>query len=181
MCSSSWIEFRPEAKHSRPTASSFVYPLGPNLSIPPLAPAAILSYLTIVNTLKRMNTIVDDDPDTFTGSGIFDISRESYDWSGEWERCLSIGRSSYDMSLTLGYTPGALQGVWEGVFTVGLFSSINQRVLMASRSTQSSLPMPPYCRVRLRLFYTTACSHSIAKPGNYGSITYCRPRNQARV
>ena len=126
LCSPSWIEFRPDAKHSRPTASSLVYPSYPNLTIPPLAPAAILSFLTVMNSLDLMSISAQGDiadPQAITAK--FNISRGSNDWSGELERCLSIGRSSYDMSLTAAYTLGALQGVWEGVFTVGLFFRVH--------------------------------------------------------
>lgn len=75
--------------------------------------------------MNKLNSMILYPEDVVVGTGTFNINRENDDWSGELKRCLSIGRSSYDISVTAAYTPGALQGVWEGVFTVGLFFTVH--------------------------------------------------------
>jgi hypothetical protein len=37
----------------------------------------------------------------------------------EWERCLNLGRTCPQQVLTRCFVPGSMEGVWEGLFTVG--------------------------------------------------------------
>jgi len=51
-------------------------------------------------------------------SGTFTFSRQGVDWDNEWERCLSLGRTGFHEYLSNAFTPGSIEGVWEGTFTV---------------------------------------------------------------
>jgi hypothetical protein len=50
--------------------------------------------------------------------GTLTFNRQGVDWHNEWERCLSLGQTSIHNYPSRAFTPGSVQGVWEGIFTV---------------------------------------------------------------
>jgi hypothetical protein len=119
LCSPSWLEFLPEARGGN-RKSPVAYLGGRSLAPPPLAPPAILSFLVLANKHAENADFSNARPSSST----FVI--ESNDWENEWERCLSLGQTAFEKSLSGAFTPGSIQGVWEGMFTVriNLFSSL---------------------------------------------------------
>lgn len=124
LCSPSWTEFLPKTPVKRPDRP-LLYLEPQNLTVPPLASAAILSFLTLNNKYPvQADGISLTGP--FNASGVFSISRESQEWGGEWQRCLSLGQADYDRTLCGAFAPGSIEGVWEGIFTVRQYMCIFQ-------------------------------------------------------
>lgn len=48
--------------------------------------------------------------------------RSSWEWEGDWARILSLSnpKSAVNDRPSGAFTPGSLEGVWEGIFTVRL-------------------------------------------------------------
>ncbi len=51
--------------------------------------------------------------------------RSSWEWEGDWARILSLSnpKSAVNDRPSGAFTPGSLEGVWEGIFTVRLRAS----------------------------------------------------------
>jgi hypothetical protein len=55
---------------------------------------------------------------SFGSPGALTFNRQDAEWDTEWERCLSLGQASFGNYLSGAFTPGSIQGIWEGIFTV---------------------------------------------------------------
>jgi len=152
ICSPSWTEFMPTAWTGN-SILPLLYSERQSLSPPPLALPAILSFLTLINKFPAdiMPTL-----DFTKWSGTFNFSRQGVDWHNEWERCLSLGQASFHEYPSGAFTPGSIQGVWEGTFTVS-----NRRcclnVIQSNHnpcSTQSSFRTLHSWQKHLRQYWT---------------------------
>jgi hypothetical protein len=139
---------------------------------PPLALPAILSFLTLVNKLPYIMPTLD-----FTKwSSTFTFSRQGVDWDNEWERCLSLGQTSFPEYLSGAFTPGSIQGVWEGTFTVRSRSYFLYITLITiPRSTQNSLHMLHSWQKHLHRYWTKTWLYGIVKLGNFKNTIFWLP------
>jgi hypothetical protein len=114
--SPAWTEFLPDGCGGNSYCTHY-YSEARALTVPPLALPAILSFLTLVNRfLSFMPSIDLMSPSGSSGTLIF--GGQGIEWDNEWQRCLSLGRTSFHKFPSGAFTPGSIQGVWEGVFTV---------------------------------------------------------------
>lgn len=125
LCHPSWTEFLPRSEATSPpyviTHFSEAYRLTP----PTLAPAAILTLLTLALRILA--------PAQANHSGGLSLQppaslsltmRRSEDWDADWYRCINLGKSDRCGALSGAYVLGSLEGVWEGVFTVSIWISL---------------------------------------------------------
>jgi len=75
---------------------------------------AILSFLMLVNKPQYIMPTLD----FAKWSSTFTFSWQGVDWVNEWKRCLGLGQTCFHEYLSGAFTPGSIQGVWEGTFTV---------------------------------------------------------------
>lgn len=85
----------------------------------PLAAPAILSFLTLVNKISTFTESASF-ANAFTSSMSSSLSTisSSHEWDCEWGRCVNLGQPSYNRILVDAFTPGSIEGIWEGMFTV---------------------------------------------------------------
>jgi hypothetical protein len=84
-----------------------------------MAIPAILSYLSLVGPLvgsTRINYKVPHAPISFPSS---EPLNQSLEWEADWKRCMNLAENPLASQFSGAYKVGSLQGVWEGVFTVG--------------------------------------------------------------
>ncbi|KAI0056831.1 hypothetical protein BV25DRAFT_1813403 [Artomyces pyxidatus] len=116
-----WVDFLPEQSSGRlPPCYADYPPLVP----PPLAAPAVLSYLSLAprststsETLEHANPLVP--------SSISSRTRMSREWDSEWKRCRSLaGAEAPVAGVSAGtFPPGAMEGIWEGLFTYTEFTA----------------------------------------------------------
>ncbi|KIK98448.1 hypothetical protein PAXRUDRAFT_823872 [Paxillus rubicundulus Ve08.2h10] len=125
ICQPSWAEFVPESTGvtslTPVTHFSQTYRLKP----PSLAAPAILSFITLA-----MRILV---PKSGTSSAASHLprtpaslplsTRSSEEWDSDWQRCINLGRANYCRTFSGAYTPGSIEGVWEGLFTYTEFAA----------------------------------------------------------
>ena len=140
ICSPSWTEFLPHAGSGNSYRLNF-YSETQCLAPPPLALPAILSFLTLAE--KFPSLISGMDVTNCLGSSGTRTSRgQDGDWDNEWERCLSLGRTTPHKHTSRAFTPSSLQGIWEGIFTVrSTIRCMNTIRYFCFCSTQISLHM----------------------------------------
>lgn len=85
----------------------------------PAAPA-ILAYLTLVNKLSVSWETANYAKPIFPPVEVDTSLRSSFEWDGDWTRILSLSNPKTAISSrpSGSFTPGSLEGVWEGIFTV---------------------------------------------------------------
>lgn len=95
-----------------------------NLRVVAPAPAspAILAYLTLVNKLNVSWESTNYMKPLFPPVEMDTSFRSSWEWEGDWARILSLSnpKSAVNDRPSGAFTPGSLEGVWEGIFTVRL-------------------------------------------------------------
>ncbi|KAF8900431.1 hypothetical protein CPB84DRAFT_1680454 [Gymnopilus junonius] len=102
----SWIEFEPKSEMSLQTT---LYGGIVDLTPPPLATPAILSFLALVNKRRSIPLPPSESP-----------SPQSPDeWTSEWGRCFT----KPERDITECFRPGSIEGVWEGFFTYTEFTA----------------------------------------------------------
>lgn len=125
VCRPSWTEFLPRSEAILPpcfvTHFSEAYQLNP----PTLAPAAILTFLTLA-----LGILVPAQANHAGGLSIQPPAslsltmRRSDDWDTDWYRCINLGQSNRCGAFSGAYVLGSLEGIWEGVFTVSTWISL---------------------------------------------------------
>ncbi|KAF9037364.1 hypothetical protein BDZ89DRAFT_982639 [Hymenopellis radicata] len=115
----SWTEFFPS---SRPASPEIVnhYSEAYHLSSPSMASPAILSFLSLIDRVEMSTTASDPRPRRNWGEK---LSSSSAKWDCEWHRCVNLGRGLLKKTLTSAFTPGSIEGVWEGTFTYTEFGA----------------------------------------------------------
>lgn len=112
LASPSWIEFLPSGP-GRTSYPKTLYSQAQDLTPQPMAAPAILSFLTLTNKLHGRTEHFS------TSSSMASLrQQQSHEWETEWQRCLNLGKQEFDKVLSGAFTPGSIEGVWEGVFTV---------------------------------------------------------------
>ncbi|PPQ95781.1 hypothetical protein CVT26_015921 [Gymnopilus dilepis] len=101
-----WVEFKPTSEASLRTT---LYGEPVDLTPPPLATPAILSFLALVNKRRSIPLPPSEYPSP----------QPPDEWSSEWGRC--FGKSTGD--ITECFRPGSIEGVWEGFFTYTEFTA----------------------------------------------------------
>ncbi|KAH7911286.1 hypothetical protein BJ138DRAFT_1006932 [Hygrophoropsis aurantiaca] len=120
ICWPDWAHFVPP---SQPTPSSSVshYSDIYHLTPPPLATPAILSYLTFAIQLSIPARATDFKP-RYAPPSIPSLAHSS-EWEPDWQRCVNLGRAAYGSAFSGAYTPGSIEGIWEGMFTYTEFTA----------------------------------------------------------
>ncbi|KAG6810525.1 hypothetical protein H0H92_011471 [Tricholoma furcatifolium] len=114
-----WHLFLPEPQGISQTDSIEYFSQRRHLVSPPLATAAILSFLTLVKTLAEGVSYPTPMP-AFNPSS---PSQAKLEWDCEWYRCAVIGGDNFDNILTECFRPGSVEGAWEGLFTYTEFTA----------------------------------------------------------
>ncbi|KAF8879008.1 hypothetical protein CPB85DRAFT_1567699 [Mucidula mucida] len=117
----SWTEFFPS---SRPASPEIVthYSEAYHLSSPSMASPAILSFLSLIDRVEMSTTASDPTRRGNWGEKLYKSSG-SAKWDCEWHRCVNLGRGLLKKTLTSAFTPGSIEGVWEGTFTYTEFGA----------------------------------------------------------
>lgn len=118
-CYPDWVDFVPHnSKHVPTIVKHFSSEI--RLVAPAPAPAAILAYLTLVNKLS-----VSWDRNSYSKPIIppLDVDRaihKGHERDCDWARLRNLADPKVLLRPTLSgaFTPGSLEGVWEGIFTV---------------------------------------------------------------
>ncbi|KAF5375424.1 hypothetical protein D9615_007937 [Tricholomella constricta] len=110
-----WDHFVPGPRSPKPRPVEY-YSETCLLPPPPLATPAILSFLTLVNRPAEGVSYSTPLPPSHASC----VTPEKLEWECEWERCRSLGEGEFDNILTKSFRPGSIEGVWEGLFTVGI-------------------------------------------------------------
>ncbi|KAF8628574.1 hypothetical protein AX17_005970 [Amanita inopinata Kibby_2008] len=113
-----WIEFRPTQPVMNPSSVVY-YSQKLQLEPPPLATPAILSFLTLVNTLAEDSAY----PTPLAPSTYPPIRNNSLEWECEWGRCVNAGKRLRNEASLISFKPGSIDGVWEGFFTYTEFTA----------------------------------------------------------
>ncbi|KAJ8073012.1 hypothetical protein PM082_019880 [Marasmius tenuissimus] len=121
LSSPSWTDFIPPSEMYGSDISEVTYFSDrTRFRPPPLAVPAILSFITLVSQLQ-------DETDYSTPFTTLETSAPkrfgSMEWEREWGRCHSLGQQSSDKFVADSFTPGSLEGVWEGLFTYTEFTA----------------------------------------------------------
>ncbi|KAJ7573981.1 hypothetical protein C8J56DRAFT_980412 [Mycena floridula] len=112
-----WIHFAPQSRHMgvKPVQH---YSHSHSLSVPPVATPAILAYLLLVN---QMHDVLEYTPAYQTPLPL--AMPASNEWASEWGRSLSLGKTTFSKVLDGAFSPGSIEGVWEGFFTYTEFTT----------------------------------------------------------
>lgn len=118
-CYPDWQEYFPRTVNWQ---AATVRHFSTNLKIVAPAPAspAILSYLTLVNKLSVSWETTNYMKPIFPALDVDPSSRSSSEYDGDWARIHSLPnpKSAVNDRPSGAFTPGSLEGVWEGIFTV---------------------------------------------------------------
>jgi len=82
-----------------------------------MATPAILCYFSLMRAILGLGRGVYKGPHAPNGSSSY--PDQSLEWETDWHRCINLAKSALSSQYSGSYRPGSLQGVWEGVFTVG--------------------------------------------------------------
>ncbi|GJE88966.1 hypothetical protein PsYK624_050540 [Phanerochaete sordida] len=125
-CYPDWVDFIPRGAPHVPTVVKH-YSSELRLVAPPAAPAAILAYLTLVN---KLSASLSTDHQNYQKPIVpqLDVDRTlhtSAERDCEWARLRNLAEPKILLRPTMAgaFTPGSLEGVWEGVFTYTEFTS----------------------------------------------------------
>ncbi|KAI0049022.1 hypothetical protein FA95DRAFT_1489902 [Auriscalpium vulgare] len=120
-----WADLLPEqsSRSSVPPRYGNYPPLAP----PPLAAPAVLSYLSLAQqpTASTTPDLGVQNATPLVPSSIDLLARTSREWDSEWMRCQRLaGGANGESSLpTAAFPPGAMEGIWEGLFTYTEFTA----------------------------------------------------------
>ncbi|KAK0440161.1 hypothetical protein EV421DRAFT_812487 [Armillaria borealis] len=120
LTSPSWLDFIPPP-HPHESNEIIHYSEIYRIKAPPLASPAILSFLTLVNRMlgsPEFATSIEREPPV-----LLQRSTTGTEWECEWGRCMNLGQPSFDKVLMMSFTPGSIEGVWEGIFTYTEFTA----------------------------------------------------------
>ncbi|KAI0314702.1 hypothetical protein OF83DRAFT_420640 [Amylostereum chailletii] len=122
ICRPAWADYLPQLPRSHALPSYGPYPA---LSPPPLAAPAILSYLTLSGQDPTASLLHHKAPLALSSvSSRESLSREL---ETEWHRCLSLAAASGPSEHPSGtFSPGSMEGIWEGLFTYTDFTAYAQ-------------------------------------------------------
>ncbi|KAI0339133.1 hypothetical protein BDW22DRAFT_1362095 [Trametopsis cervina] len=125
VCVPEWQEWVPRQITHPPTT---VRHYSTNLGVVAPAPAspAILTYLTLVNKISTwMMPPVNTMKDLFPPVSADAQFRSSIEWDSDWARIINLAnpKSAVSSVPSGSFTPGSLEGVWEGIFTYTEFTS----------------------------------------------------------
>ncbi|KDR78265.1 hypothetical protein GALMADRAFT_64778 [Galerina marginata CBS 339.88] len=146
----SWIDFEPK---SRVSVAATVYAEVMDLTPPPLATPAILSFLALVDRRRLIPMPPSDAP----------VSQQAVnEWDSEWGRCFT--KSKRD--ITECFRPGSIEGVWEGFFTYTEFTAYAAMLAGASPTTiQKGVVGRHQQTWKLREHHLLAADHSDSDSG----------------
>ncbi|EKM52375.1 uncharacterized protein PHACADRAFT_260696 [Phanerochaete carnosa HHB-10118-sp] len=123
-CYPDWVDFVPRGPNTAPTtirhfSSEF------RLVAPAPAPAAILAYLTLANKSGVSWDSISYSKPIFPPLDVDRTARTSAERDCEWARLRNLAEPKIFLRPTMSgaFTPGSLEGVWEGVFTYTEFTS----------------------------------------------------------
>ncbi|KAF8644008.1 hypothetical protein AX16_008724 [Volvariella volvacea WC 439] len=157
----SWVDFHPE-HHSNESGFGAHYSSPCQLVVPPLTTPAILSFIALVNQLAEGDHGMPRAPSL--PSAI--ISQDSREWESEWNRCRSLAQKAYDKYLTEAFSPGSIDGIWEGVFTYTEFTAYAQLLAGAAPPIlQKSMIVRQSQRWKLREYHLIAPDPSRSDSG----------------
>jgi hypothetical protein len=81
-----------------------------------MATSAILSYFSLMSAFLGVRGVYKGPP---TPNDFPSSPDQSFEWETDWQRCINLAKSTLLNQFPGSYIPGSMQGVWEGVFTVG--------------------------------------------------------------
>ncbi|KAJ3516227.1 hypothetical protein NLJ89_g1250 [Agrocybe chaxingu] len=112
LTTTSWSQFEPNfvSRKLVPPETTTLYGTTIELTPPPLATAAILSFLALVNKRRSIPLPPSDAPRP---------RHPESEWDTEWGKCFVKPRRD----LTECFRPGSIEGVWEGFFTYAEFTA----------------------------------------------------------
>ncbi|KAF9262007.1 hypothetical protein L218DRAFT_960614 [Marasmius fiardii PR-910] len=169
LSSPTWLDFIPKIEEFKTHISDVIYYSEKLRFKPPsLAVPAILSFITLVSQLQEQTdfstpfTSIDTPVSKRLGGG-------GMEWEREWGRCYSLGQSSPDKFSTVSFTPGSLEGVWEGLFTYTEFTAYASLLQGDPPSTlQKSLVVRHRQTWKLREHHLVVSSDSDSSRSDYG-------------
>lgn len=82
-----------------------------------MAAPAILSFLSLMSAFLGVRRGVYKGPRI--PNGFPSSPDQSVEWETNWQRCINLAKSTLTSQFSGSFVPGSLQGVWEGIFTVG--------------------------------------------------------------
>ena len=119
VCNPEWQDYLPRGHRYQSTT---VRHFASNLRVTAPAPAApaILAFLTLVNKLNVAWEAANYMKPIFPPVEVDIPLRSSSEWDSDWARILNLSNPKTAMSNHPSgpFTPGSLEGVWEGIFTV---------------------------------------------------------------
>ncbi|CAA7262021.1 unnamed protein product [Cyclocybe aegerita] len=112
LTTTTWSQFEPNfaARKTVPPESTILYGTTIELTPPPLATAAILSFLALVNKRRSI---------PLPPSNVPRPRHPEWEWDTEWGKCFVKPRRD----LTECFRPGSIEGVWEGFFLYSEFTA----------------------------------------------------------
>ncbi|KAI0691800.1 hypothetical protein BC835DRAFT_1407197 [Cytidiella melzeri] len=123
-CYPDWQEYLPKNFRCQPTS---IRHYSTNLKVVAPAPAApaILAYLTLVNSINMSWGTTNYMKPIFPPVEVDTSLRMSSEWEADWARITSLANPKGALSgqPSGSFTPGSLEGVWEGIFTYTEFTS----------------------------------------------------------
>ncbi|KXN83198.1 hypothetical protein AN958_01712 [Leucoagaricus sp. SymC.cos] len=114
----SWMEFIPSANPGSPSRITH-FDREVDLTPLPIAIPAILSFLTLANKPSSSGPLSHPSSSLKVTVHV----KPSSEWDSEWARCRMLSRAEHDNILTEAFSPGSVEGVWEGQFTYTEFTA----------------------------------------------------------
>ncbi|KAH0834087.1 hypothetical protein J3R83DRAFT_11372 [Lanmaoa asiatica] len=124
ICRPSWTEFLPRTEAILPPSVITHFSEAYRLNPPTLAPAAILTFITLaLRILVPAQAGHAEGLPLRSPASLSLTMRRSEDWDTDWYRCINVGQSDRCGTPSEAYILGSMDGVWEGVFTVSIWTS----------------------------------------------------------
>ncbi|KAF7968301.1 hypothetical protein HWV62_30989 [Athelia sp. TMB] len=144
------------------TRTILLYSRHINLTPPPMAAPAILSFLTLTRKLSGRPGAFDT-----SGSTTSPLSKHLHEWEAEWERCCSLGQPRFRNLLTGSFIPGSIQGVWDGIFTYTEFTAYAALLSGAPPEILQNALVAQHSQTwKLREYHLTSASAALFVPAD---------------